>query len=369
VLEVRLHKRLASITLDVAFDIGAETLVLFGPSGAGKSLTLQMIAGVVAPDAGRVRVGERVLLDTSTRARVPPQARRVGMVPQHYALFPHMTALDNITFPLRKGRGWSRVRAERRATELLRSFGLQERARARPAELSGGQQQRVALARALAAEPELLLLDEPFAALDAPIRLELRDELRAVRRQLGIPMLFVTHDLEEAAMLADRLAVMVDGHVRQIDTTRAVLDHPADRAVAELVQARNIIAGQVERRGDDPVVMTSAGMLLTSTPWQHPGAAVYAIVRPEAIRVVRDDRPLDPLGFDNLVTGQVVEIVDHGTRCVLHVLVGDLPLEVSLSPVETARRRIRPGAQVRLSIPPASIHVVPAEPDDSGRPP
>jgi molybdate transport system ATP-binding protein len=364
VLEVRLHKQLPSVTLDVAFEISSETLVLFGPSGAGKSLTLKMIAGIVAPDSGRIRVSERVLLDTAAGTSIPPQRRRVGLVPQHYALFPHMTALQNVMFPLRKGRGWSRAQAEQRALDLLRSFGMQERAPARPAELSGGQQQRVALARALATEPELLLLDEPFAALDAPIRLELRDELRAVRQQLDIPMVFVTHDMEEAATLADRLAVMIDGRIRQIDATRAILDHPADRDVAGLVQARNIIAGRVVRHGADLAVATQAGTMLAATLKHPPGAAVYAIVRPEAIRVVRADKPLDPLRFDNLLTGTIAEIVDHGTRSVLHVLVNDARVEVSLSPVATVRRQIRAGAQVQLSIPPANVHVVAAEPNE-----
>ena len=359
-LSVAIEKRLATVDLAVDFDLTGEVLALFGPSGAGKSMSLKMIAGIETPDRGLIRSGERVLFDSATGIDLPPQRRRVGYVPQQYALFPHLTALENVAFPLRKGLRWPASRANERARELLASFGLGDKLDVHPGGLSGGQQQRVALARALSSDPEILLLDEPFAALDGPIRAELRAELRALQQRLRIPAIFVTHDLEEAATLATRIAVMLDGQVRQIGSTRAVLDRPVDRQVAELVQARNIISGTIEQAGGTTRAHTALATFdLEKRAFPH-GSAVDLIIRPEVIRIVRENRPLDRLRDQILLDGTISQVVDHGTRVVVHVLVHGGSLEVGLSPSAAMRLNIDPGTATRVAVAQDDIHVVPS---------
>jgi len=202
-----------------SFASDAQVLALYGASGAGKSLTLQAMAGLLAPQRGQVRVAGRLLFDSRTGIDVPTPERSLGYLFQHYALFPHLSVRDNIGFGLRSW--WRRgvdAAGRRRVDELLDLFGLQSMADSRPAVLSGGQQQRVALARALACEPRALLLDEPFAALNPMLRAKLRKELAALRQRLAIPMVMVTHDLDDLAALAEHVFVMDDGCVvRDID--------------------------------------------------------------------------------------------------------------------------------------------------------
>lgn len=357
-LEVDITRRLATVDLAVQFTLASEVLVLFGASGAGKSMTLKMIAGIERPDGGVIRSRERVLFDAGAGVNLEPQRRRVGYVPQQYALFPHLTALENVTFPLRKGLRWPADRSRERARELLELFGLSDRMETRPRQLSGGQQQRVSLARALAGEPELLLLDEPFSALDAPVRAELRQEFRAIQKQLRIPVLFVTHDLEEASSLAHRMAVMIDGTIRQIDAARTILDRPVDRQVAQLVQSRNIVPGVVRRNADGACLETSIGAIQIGPTLLENGARAEVIIRPEVIRIVRSDQSLDRLQGDVLLSGVTTDIIDLGTRIAVYADIQGTPLEISLSPTAAARLNLAVGLPIQLAIPPRDLHVV-----------
>jgi molybdate transport system ATP-binding protein len=205
--------------LDLALTSDAPVLALYGPSGAGKSLALRAIAGLQRAAAGHVRIAGATLFDSRAGIDVAPQQRGMGVLFQHYALFPRLSVRDNIAFGLRS---WRRHRLSpgdaQRVDALVESFGLGGMAHSRPAALSGGQQQRVALARALACEPRVLLLDEPFAALDAALRTALRSDLKQLRQRTGIPMLLVTHDLEDLVALADRVVVMQGGRaLREFD--------------------------------------------------------------------------------------------------------------------------------------------------------
>ena len=209
--------------LAVRFATDVPFAALYGPSGAGKSLTLQAIAGLLHPSAGHVRLDGRTLYDAAQGIDVPAPARRIGYLFQHYALFPHLSVRENVGFGLT---AWHRrkpaAKDAERVQALLESFGLGALADSRPQNLSGGQQQRVALARALACEPQVLLLDEPFAALNPMLRAELRNELAQVRRQWGIPVLMITHDIEDVLALADVAFVYKDGQVvREIDLHNA----------------------------------------------------------------------------------------------------------------------------------------------------
>ncbi len=288
-LRIDIDTHVGDFHLRPAFEAGNELVVLFGPSGCGKSLTLQAVAGLLTPDAGHIELpGGAVAFDAATRTYLPPQRRNVGYVVQELALFPHMTARQNIEFGIA---GWPTSRRRERVSHLLTLLGLEGLDDRRPRQMSGGQQQRVALARALAAEPSLLLLDEPFSALEAPLRSMLRREVAGIRRRLDLTALFVTHDLGEAYALGDHIVVYDDGRVLQHGDKDDVFRHPRSRRVAELVEVRNIIPGAV--------VAYAEGVAVVRTPWftarvRDPQAPVrgevYLCIRPEHIILVREDR-------------------------------------------------------------------------------
>ena len=209
-LEVRVSKRFAGFSLDAAFTAHAPITALLGPSGSGKTLTLRAIAGALRLDAGLIALDGEPLFDAGRGIDLPPQARRVGYVPQQYALFPHLDVAANVGFGLRRR---DTPESRQRIAELLDLVGLPGLERRRPRELSGGQQQRVALARALILSPRILLLDEPFASLDAPIRAEVRSGLLDLQHRLGFRVLLVTHDPEDAETLAGQTITFADGRV------------------------------------------------------------------------------------------------------------------------------------------------------------
>jgi molybdate transport system ATP-binding protein len=321
VIEVALSRALPGFTLEVAWEAGDEVVTLFGPSGAGKTLTLQCLAGLARPDRGRVVVNGRVFDDTATGIHVPPQARRLGYVFQGYALFPHLTVAENVGFGLR-----DRPRAERRrrTEEVLARLALTGLGDRYPRELSGGQQQRVALGRAIAPDPAVLLLDEPLSALDAPLRRQLRDELRALVVELRRTVVLVTHDLAEAYQLGDRLVLYEDGQVVQAGPKAEVLGQPASERVARLVGLRNIVRGTVVKATADRVEIAWRGHVIEAVnspraPFQGaPGSPVAFFVRPEYVRLIRKDRTgPDPIHRMNRLPGRLVGDVDHGTAWTL----------------------------------------------------
>jgi molybdate transport system ATP-binding protein len=217
-LDIQLRKTIhaadRTFELDVAFRSDALRMVLFGPSGAGKSLTLQAIAGLITPDSGRIAFNDRALFDSQAGIRLKPQQRRVAYVFQDYALFPHLTVAQNIGFGLR--RGWLPMHKPEwhpLVQQWMQAFRIESTAGSYPMQLSGGQRQRVALARALVAGPDLLLLDEPFAALDQSLRQHMREELREMQQQLALPMLTITHDPADVAALGDVVFTMRDGKI------------------------------------------------------------------------------------------------------------------------------------------------------------
>jgi molybdate transport system ATP-binding protein len=234
VLDVKLKHALPGFDVDLAFSLDRNIGVLFGPSGAGKSVTLRMIAGLVKPDEGRVSLGSRCLFaDGPDHVWVAPQRRRIGFVFQHHALFPHMTILENIVYG---ARGMEKPKAISEAHELVEQFHLGGLESNYPRSISGGQKQRVAFARALIGRPDLLLLDEPFSALDHPTRLHMRDCLGHVMRFLEIPVLFVTHDLQEATAIASRIFICIGGRIHQQGAPDEVIGNPASDAIRHLIQ-------------------------------------------------------------------------------------------------------------------------------------
>jgi len=353
VLKVSVRRQLALFALDVSIAVDAGILVLFGPSGAGKSMLLRTIAGIERVDAGQIELGGRLLLDTSLGINLDSRQRRVGYVPQQYALFPHLSAVDNVAYPMVAGRGVRRSEARKRARELLDMVGIADRADAPPARLSGGQQQRVAIARAVSADSEVLLLDEPLAALDAPTRRELRDLLRQMQRELAVPVIFVTHDLEEAVSVGTTMAVMIEGRLRQLDAVARVLDAPADRLVADLVQARNVLPGMLECDGAGPVVVTAIGRLRAAAS-QRSGP-VDVIIRPDLLRL---SQTATCNGRDTVLDGTVIDLVDYGTRATVTLAVGDGRLEAGVTRGDVRRLGIGRGDRLQCVVPADAVHVV-----------
>ena len=243
-LKVKIRKALRDFSLDVSFSAGSGCLGILGPSGCGKSMTLKSVAGIVTPDAGRIILknhdGERVLYDSGIKLNLPPQQRKVGYLFQNYALFPNMTAAENIAAGIKR-----REDRKGRVQEMLARFRLQGLEESYPRQLSGGQQQRVALARILAYEPDVLLLDEPFSAMDAYLREGLRLELKEVLSDYkGVPLL-VTHDRDEAYQLCDQLMLMDQGKVLAAGATRALFENPGTCQAARLTGCKNI--SRIER--------------------------------------------------------------------------------------------------------------------------
>ncbi len=367
-LELEIAHTWPDFHLELQLTIGAELIVLFGRSGSGKSLTLRTVAGLFRPAFGRVVLNGRVLFDSQSGVNLPPQARRVGYVPQGYALFPHLTVFENVAYGLR---GPS-AEIHRRVMEWLDRVGLADLAGRRPHQLSGGQQQRVALARALAIQPDVLLLDEPLSALDAPTRSELQTLIRNLQRQLNIPILFVTHNLAEAVLLADRIAVLERGRLLQVGPPKEVLHHPARVEVARLVGVRNLLRGQV--RGLDPeglrLLIGERELRARPNPLVPPlpaGAEVLACIRAEHIAIVRPDRPLPP-ERENLLEGEIIGEMDYGlARALFFRLHGprltpdrDYDVEIEVPPYIYERLGL---ARIRcwtIAIRPESIHLIPA---------
>lgn len=300
------------------FDLAAERgefVSFLGPSGCGKTTTLRMIAGFEQPTAGRIVVDGTDITDRA------PNQRNVGMVFQAYALFPNMTVADNIGFGL-KVRKRSKAEIQRRVGELLELIHLPGRGDRYPYQLSGGQQQRVALARALAIEPQVLLLDEPLSALDAKIRVSLRQQIRAIQRQLGITTVYVTHDQEEALSLSDRVVVMNEGRIEQIGSPSEIYNFPSTAFVASFVGTLNVLssrvidplAGRIQIEGQE---VRTAGPIASG----RPGAVISVALRPESISLGPGPEgsdqlrgPLEDVSFLGSIVRLRVRLGEGGTR-------------------------------------------------------
>jgi len=353
VIAIDVRKQLGPFTLDVRFQADSETVVLFGHSGSGKSLTLAAIAGLLRPDAGSIALNGRVLFDVARRIDVPPQRRRLGYVVQQLALFPHLSASANIGYGLG---GWRRADRQRRVDELLALLSLQGLGARVPHQLSGGQQQRVALARALAAPVEALLLDEPFSALDEALRADLRTELLRLRRELRIPVVFVTHDLREAYLLADRIAVMDAGAVLQFARREDVFRRPASRRVAELTGVSNVFAGHGDGEGR---VVVAELVLRATSDGAAPRGDVDIAIRAERCNVRRFD-PAGVLPENCYVADIVADLAFGNTHTLRFAPVGPGPaveVEMASRPYEVLGIAGRTRWVVEL--PADDLHVMP----------
>jgi molybdate transport system ATP-binding protein len=306
-LEVDIKKSLPGFNLDVSFSINQEILAILGPSGSGKTMTLQCIAGLIQPDEGYIKLNDKVLLDSARGIRLKPKVRRVGFVFQNYALFPHLNAEDNIAYGINH---LSKDEMKIRVAELMDKMHITGLGHRYPRQLSAGQQQRVALARALAPEPEVLLLDEPFSALDSQVKERLELELMNLQNFYKGNILFVTHDLSEGYKLASKIAVYESGRIVQCDFKNRVIESPNNRTVARLTGVRNIMRGSIETISGSTVevkVPELCGNLNITTNETARLAVKQDVtigIRPEYIHIV--DRPGEntfPCYVDRIVEG------------------------------------------------------------------
>ncbi|HEU5243613.1 MAG TPA: ABC transporter ATP-binding protein [Gaiellaceae bacterium] len=332
--QVTVPLRTFQLRLSLSVD---STVALIGPSGAGKSTVLNAIAGLVKPAAGRIGCDDETWVDAERGVFLPPERRRVGLVFQDYALFPHLTVRQNVEYARRNA-----------AAGYLDRFGIGHLERARPASLSGGERQRVALARALARDPEILLLDEPLSALDAHTKIEVRTELQQLLAELEIPTLLVTHDFEDAAALAGRVGVLVEGELRQTGTPADLVAAPADAFVASFTGA-NLLQGQPHRAGEN-----TAGVLLDDGTLVATGdgdEGVMVAVYPWDV-TVSTSRPHD--SAMNVVAGAISAITELGNRA--RVTIGPLTAEITVDSLH--RLGLRPGQHAFASFKATGTRVV-----------
>ena len=334
---------------DFTFEIpDGELIGLLGPSGCGKSTTLNLISGLETPTEGRIFFGE----DDVTK--LPPENRGVGLVFQNYALYPHLTVRQNILFPLENLKGEQKLTKAvmlEKAEEAARLVQIDQLMDRKPSELSGGQQQRVAIARALVKRPRVLLLDEPLSNLDARLRLQTREEIRRIQRETGITTIFVTHDQEEAMSISDRIVVMKDGVVHQIDRPQEVYDHPVNLFVAKFLGTppinvfRGEVRGGVLRLGDDELLRVKG----------VDDREVYAGIRPEGF-VLDGNGPLRCALRAVEVMGRDTSVVSSHPAAVSDTIRSIIPAENRVSAA---------AGEVRFSVKPFKLHLFDAATEES----
>jgi putative spermidine/putrescine transport system ATP-binding protein len=336
---------------DISIDIRrGEFITLLGPSGSGKTTTLMMVAGFEHPTSGTIE------LDGKDLTSQKPYHRNIGVVFQNYALFPHMTVERNVAFPLRM-RAAPKQDIARRVGEALALVGLGSFADRYPRELSGGQQQRVALARGLVFRPDVLLLDEPLGALDKNLREQMQVELKRIHREVGITMVYVTHDQTEAMTMSDRVAVFNQGRLEQVAPPLEVYHRPLTRFVGEFIGDSNFLDGRIDSAGADSVVLEGLGEVSAAGSGGRltPGP-VHVLIRPERLRP-----------FETGAAGQFAKVVDltiegtvnYGDRVLLIGKAGAIPLRVRASSAQYGS--LREGSTLRIGWSAADMHIIPKD--------
>ena len=360
-VQVRVRRRLAAeggdFELNVNFTLAAGITILFGPSGAGKTTLLDCIAGLTRPDDGRIAVGDRIWFDSHVGTDLPASERRVGYVFQDLALFPHLSVEANVAYGVHRMDDPERMR---RVTSVLESLGIAQLGKRCPAELSGGERQRVALARALVTKPSILLLDEPLAALDLPVRMKIADDLRRSVQELPIPVLYVTHSRDEVFMLGERMLMLERGRVIAEGTPHQVMTVPRQETVAQLAGFENIFDAQVtaihEDRGTMTCVLGSPGLEL-ETPLVRAEVGTRLRVGISAGDVLLATSAPVGLSARNILPGRLLSIEQ---RDMIVVARADCGVEMAAHLTLAARDslELKPGRQVWLIVKTHSCHLL-----------
>ena len=348
------HKRFGDVLAIDGVSLNIERggfFALLGGSGCGKTTLLRMLAGFEAPDEGRL------FIDGRDMANVPPHARPANMMFQSYALFPHMTIADNVGYGLKHDR-LDPTRITARVDELLDLVQLAGLGKRRPHQLSGGQRQRVALARAIARQPVLLLLDEPLGALDKTLRERTQFEMKAIQQRTGITFIVVTHDQEEAMTLADRVAVMDRGRIRQVGSPSEIYEHPADRFVAEFIGSITMFDARLVAPGQAEIPEMATKLACRAAPFAAPSDAVTIAIRPEKLLL---HPSAEQAGCGNVIAGHIAETSYAGTHTLVRVRLGGGAM-IAIRHANSGTIDIAgwaPGARVWLSVAPDAVIVLP----------
>jgi molybdate transport system ATP-binding protein len=343
VLEVALKKRLREFDLDISFTVEPrETLVIIGPSGAGKTTILAHIAGLLDPDEGRIAVGDRVLFDSARGINVPPERRHLGYVLQEYALFPHLTVRKNVAYGMAARRA-PRDTIAGRTAEVLEMLGIAALADLKPSRISGGERQRVALARAIGAGGEVLLLDEPLAALDAQTRQNARGDLRRVIHSVGAAAVFVTHDYVDALAFGDTICVMDRGRIVQMGTQEDLLLRPKARFVAEFMGV-NFLEGVASSPDESGISEVNVNGVKLRTVAQEPGE-VFLAFSPADV-TLSPEPPTSSAA--NVLEARVTALLQLGGRMRVDLDAG-IPLVAEVTPDSVARLKLAIGSKVYAS--------------------
>ncbi len=338
----------------IAFEVKAgEMATLLGPSGCGKTTTLRCLAGLERADGGRIVIGGQTMVDPAAGVFVPPQKRNLGMVFQSYAIWPHMTVLENVAYAL-EGRHINKTERNKRAMEALEAVQLARFADRPAPRLSGGQQQRVAIARAMVSRPQALLFDEPLSNLDARLRIEMRNEIRRIQRQVGLTSIYVTHDQAEALAISDWIIVMKEGRIVERGRPVDIYRYPRHVFTAQFLGTTNLVAGTVaEQSGNELAVTTPLGRILGIDPTQtlKPGAKVKVSIRPEDLTTHA------PAGAVNTIEGRMTFAVFAGAAVEAELRCNDTRLQCLLD----RDADLTPGNAITLYVRPSACLVLPEE--------
>ncbi len=347
-LEARFEKRIGSFHLQVDLSMEREIGVLFGPSGSGKSQTLRLLAGLSRPDSGQLNLGGRGLLKCPGGCWTPPSGRNIGLVFQELALFPHLTVRDNVAY------GLTGIDRRQKADQWLERCHLDGYGDRFPHQLSGGQKQRVALARALAPEPDLLLLDEPFSALDAPLRSSLRRELKKLHREIGIPVLYVTHHIEDVCALGERIYFLREGKIARRLPVSDLWDSSSQSSLWDTLGWGNLIHGYVET-GPGGLWLSWAEGRLELPPSTTTRGPVTAFMAPHHLKILYPDLPVAPQLAMNIMKGTVVERLDLGSNRRIYIESGGFQWQLECPAEAYQPLALTEGTPVRFAVMPRNI--------------
>lgn len=352
--DVQISEQIGKFCLDVSFQLEREIGILFGPSGSGKSLTLRCLAGLRNVRAGHISLAGRVLLDSNAGICEPPHRRKMGLLFQNLALFPHLTALENVLFGCVQAEPGKAVSIAREWLERVRLESYWDRY---PSQLSGGQKQRVALARALAADPEMLLLDEPFSSLDGPLKRNLRRELRSLQAETGIPILYVTHQVEDICALGDSVFFVEKGKLTGSERIEEIMKGPGRMRFWKMMGWGNILEGHVRLNTEgNPSFHWASGELTLKSALDQ-GQAM-AFVRPDRVRFLDPRMPVDDEIARNVLWGKVLEVLLEGGVVRMHVRTDCGHWQIEQGEAGTPAETFRPGDDVHFVIPPGAVELI-----------